>query len=395
MRVCLVYDCLFPHTVGGAERWYRNLAERLAGAGHAVTYLTLTQWEAGGEPDVPGVEVRAVGPRMELYAAGDGRRRIVPPLRFGAGVLAHLARRGGDYDVVHTASFPYFSLLAAGLLRPLHGYRLVVDWHEVWSRDYWREYLGPAAGAVGYGVQRVCARIGQEAFCFSRLHAARLRAEGLRGPVTVLEGEYTGSLETPTAEDARRPPVAVFAGRLIPEKRAPLAVAAMAAAARRVPGLTGVVYGDGPDRAATARAAAGGPADGGPPAITLAGFVPSAEIDRALREALCLVVTSRREGYGLVVVEAAARATPSIVVAGPDNAATELIEHGVNGLIVDAAEPEAVAAAIVAVHRAGRALRESTAAWFAAHATRLSLAASLERVLAAYATPGRPPSTRA
>jgi hypothetical protein len=30
MRICVVYDCLFPHTIGGAERWYRNLAERRA-----------------------------------------------------------------------------------------------------------------------------------------------------------------------------------------------------------------------------------------------------------------------------------------------------------------------------------------------------------------------------
>ena len=30
LRICVIYDCLFPHTVGGAERWYRNLAERLA-----------------------------------------------------------------------------------------------------------------------------------------------------------------------------------------------------------------------------------------------------------------------------------------------------------------------------------------------------------------------------
>ena len=50
VRVCLVYDCLFPHTVGGAERWYRTLAERLAAAGHEVTYLTLRQWERGEEP---------------------------------------------------------------------------------------------------------------------------------------------------------------------------------------------------------------------------------------------------------------------------------------------------------------------------------------------------------
>ena len=37
MRVCLVYDCLFPHTVGGAERWYRDLAERLAADARDIT----------------------------------------------------------------------------------------------------------------------------------------------------------------------------------------------------------------------------------------------------------------------------------------------------------------------------------------------------------------------
>src|SRR4051812_33372290 len=113
LRVCLVYDCLFPHTVGGAERWYRNVGERLAAEGHDVTYLTLRQWPRGTDPGVPGVHVVAVGPRIGLYTAS-GRRRIGPPLVFGFGVLAHLARRGGRYDVVHTASFPYFGLLAAG-----------------------------------------------------------------------------------------------------------------------------------------------------------------------------------------------------------------------------------------------------------------------------------------
>src|ERR687886_2522548 len=91
LRVCLVYDCLFPHTVGGAERWYRNLAERLARAGHDVTYLTLRQWDRAERPHVCGVDVVAVGPRMQLYARG--RRRLVPPLVFGLGVLAHLVFR--------------------------------------------------------------------------------------------------------------------------------------------------------------------------------------------------------------------------------------------------------------------------------------------------------------
>src|SRR3954466_2842739 len=141
MRICIAYDCLFPHTVGGAERWYRNLAERLAREGHEVTFVTRRQWPRGERPRVPGVTVRAVMPNMPLYVRS-GRRSVLEPVVFGLGVLAHLLVRGRRYDVVHTASFPYFHLLAAAAARPLGGYRLVVDWHEVWTRTYWREYLG-------------------------------------------------------------------------------------------------------------------------------------------------------------------------------------------------------------------------------------------------------------
>src|SRR5437773_407331 len=84
MRICLVYDCLYPHTIGGAERWYRDLAARLSREGHEVTYVTLRQWERGEDVSFAGVRVVTVGPRMPLYAGG--RRRILPPLVFGAGV---------------------------------------------------------------------------------------------------------------------------------------------------------------------------------------------------------------------------------------------------------------------------------------------------------------------
>jgi glycosyltransferase involved in cell wall biosynthesis len=390
MRVCLVYDCLFPYTVGGAERWYRNLAERLAAEGHEVTYLTLRQWERGEEPRIEGVRVVAVGPRMALYTA-DGRRRIAPPLVFGAGVGWHLLRHGRRYETVHTCSFPYFSLLAAAAVRPRGGYGLVVDWHEVWSRAYWREYLGGLGGAVGYAVQLLCARLPQRAFCFSRLHAQRLREEGLRGEPTVLEGEYAGSLEAPPARAAE--PVVVFAGRLIPEKRAPLAVAAFALAARRIeqegpPGdgppkkaLRGEFYGDGPEREALQRAIT----EHGVQGIASApGFVEAPVLDAALTRAECMLSTSKREGYGMVVVEASAHATPSVVVAGEDNAAVELVQEGVNGFVAASAEPEVVAEAVVRVHEAGMALRESTARWFAENAQRLSLESSLRTVLGSY-----------
>jgi len=176
-------------------------------------------------------------------------------------------------------------------------------------------------------------------------------------------------------------PLVVFAARMIPEKRAPAVVPAVALAAERVPGLHGLIFGDGPDReevlAAISRLR-------DPGILSAPGFVASEEVDAALARACCLLLPSRREGYGLVVVEASAAGTPSILVRGPDNAAVELVEEGVNGIVAESAEPAELAAAIVAVVAAGPAMRASTSAWFARNAQRLSIERSLATVLESY-----------
>lgn len=383
MRICLIYDCLFPHTVGGAERWYRSLAERLAQDGHEVTYLTMRQWDCGEKPEVRGVTVKVVGPRMQLYD-GPGHRRILPPLIFGAGVLWHLLRFGRRYEVIHTCSFPYFSLLAAALLAPLRGYRLGVDWFEVWSRNYWREYLGRWAGDVGWLVQRLCARVPQHAFCFSRLYARRLREEGLDGEITMLAGAYDGPREPIPSQAAE--PLVLFAGRHIPEKRVPSIVPAVATLKMRLPDVRAVILGDGPERAEVQRRVL---QLGLEDIVAVPGFVPTEVVEQTMERALCMLLPSSREGYGLVVVEAAARGTPTVVVAGEDNAAVELITEGENGFIAASDSPADLANAIWAVHEAGPALRRTTQEWFANNVERMSLRRSLEIVLASYAAADR------
>jgi glycosyltransferase involved in cell wall biosynthesis len=336
----------------------------------------MRQWPHGETPRIENVEVIAVGPRMSLYT--NGRRRILPPLVYGAGVFFHLLRCGKRYDAVHTASFPYFSLLAAAALRRIQRFRLVVDWVELWTRDYWREYLG-RAGAMGWWVQRLCARTRHVAFAFSRLHAERLRDVGFQGEVTLLEGLYAGGPESSPAEAAE--PVIVFAGRHIPEKRVPALLPAFARAREQIPELRCEIFGDGPDRAELLQRIETSGLDG---AVEAPGFVPAERVEEALRRALCLVLPSRREGYGLAVVEAAALGTPSVVVRDPDNAAVDLVEDGANGVVAASAGPDDLAAAILRIAEEGAKLRASTRDWYRRNEKRLSIDTSLERVLAAY-----------
>lgn len=381
MRVCLVYDCLYPYTVGGAERWLRTLAGELAAQGHDVTYLTRRQWDEGEVPQIDGVHVVAVSPGGPLYT-DDGRRRIGPPLRFGLGVFLYLLRNRGRYDVIHSIAFPYFSLFAARAAAPRT--ELWVDWFEVWTRDYWNEYLGRVGGFIGWAVQRLCVRLTRRAFVFSDLHAQRLREEGLRGEPVELSGLYAGPAVPELAPAVERDPLVLFAGRHIPEKRADVVPAAVAGARSEIPQLRGLILGDGPERPRVLEAIR---AAGASEFVDAPGFVSAEEVRAAFARASCHVLPSTREGYGLVVIEAAAAGTPSVAVAGPDNAAAELIEEGVNGYV--AASVDDLPRAIARVHEGGADLRRRTAEWFAANAKSLSAAESAKQIAAQYTEAAR------
>jgi glycosyltransferase involved in cell wall biosynthesis len=378
LRICIVYDCLYPWTIGGAEHWYRSLAEGLAKTGHEVTYLTLRQWRSDYSPRLPGVRVVPVGPPMPLYA--NGRRRLLPPLRFGLGVLLHLGRFGRNYDVVHTASFPYFSLLAAGTLRRAMGYALVADWWEVWTDAFWQAYLGRIGGRVGACVQRSCARLSHRARAASAMQANRLSGLGHKGDVEVVPGVWPGA-ELAGGGVMTPDPVVVYLGRLVPDKRVEAIPAALAVARQAIPELRALVFGDGPSRSRVMHMA---DACGVRDVVEMPGFVDDQRLDEALRRALCLVLPSRREGFGLAVLDAVSRGVPVVTVRDPDNAATELVIPGVNGAIADGPTPSQLAAAIVEVAQMGAALRHATSAWWSANAIRFRAETGIASVISCY-----------
>jgi glycosyltransferase involved in cell wall biosynthesis len=200
----------------------------------------------------------------------------------------------------------------------------------------------------------------------------------------LLPGLYSGPTEAVATLVPPSEPRVLFVGRHIAEKRVHLIPQAVAAARADLPTLRATILGDGPERPGVLgeieRLGLAG-------VIDAPGFTSDAEMNAALHSSTCLLLPSMREGYGLIVVEAAAAGTPVVVVAGSDNAAVELIEPGVNGFVAADAEPVTVAAALANVHHGGRRLRESTAHWFAQHAEQLSASTSARAILAAYAEP--------
>jgi glycosyltransferase involved in cell wall biosynthesis len=384
LRIALVYDRLYPQNIGGLERYYDALARGLAGS-NSVSYIT-REVEEEDPPGFRPYRVIPVAPNSPFYSAR-GNRRIWPTLRFGFGVFVHLLRHGRDYDVVQSASFPFFSVIAARLafaLRRRHRPKLIVDWLEVWPPEYWTAYTGAVFGRIGYAIQQACMRAPDQGVTYSAMHEARLGAH--RAPILRLTGL---AVEMPEADDSSPAPDAapnvVFAGRHIPEKQASL-IPAVIEEARRLDGsIEATIIGDGPERAEIAETIA---ERGLESAVRLPGFVSDEELNQALQSASCLLLPSLREGYGLIVIEAAAYGTPCVTIDAPDNAAKELIASGVNGFVVADWTPKNLAAAVAEVVARGPQLRESTLGWYRDRWHELSVQSSVERLEEAYESLG-------
>jgi glycosyltransferase involved in cell wall biosynthesis len=86
----------------------------------------------------------------------------------------------------------------------------------------------------------------------------------------------------------------------------------------------------------------------------------------------------------MVVIEALSQGTPAVVVAGPDNAATDFITEGENGFIAASAEPEEIGAAIAKCVDGGDELRASAWQWYEEHRKELSIDDSLAKIAAKY-----------
>ncbi|NKY10647.1 glycosyltransferase [Cellulomonas hominis] len=359
MRIAVAFDCFFPLSTGGGERQYRLFAESFRAAGWEVDYLTRRQWP-GAAPQDPAMLVVPVSGRGDLYDSS-GARRLWPAVTYAWGLGRHLLRTRGRYDAVLVSALPVLNVLAARLALLGSRTAFCADFLEVWTPQQWRQYSGRVVGSVAALLQRVAVRVSPMVSAHSGMNGARLADEGARRPPVVSPGLIHGVGTARFAAAATRPPTVVYVGRHIPDKQVEAIPAAVAHARRSVPDLRAVVLGDGQQRRAVRDEVA---RLGLEDVVSLPGFVAQEVLDEALRDAAVLVNPSRREGYGLVVVEACAVGTPVVLVRAPDNAAVELVEEGVNGFVADSVEPTVLGDAIVAAVEAGPALRASARAWF-------------------------------
>lgn len=340
LRLALVYDCLYPQTIGGVEHRNAQLAAALAARGHRVTLAGLGETE----PPRPEVEVLSLGPRL----AANVRRGGADAARFGLAVARLPVER---FDVVEAANIPFTHVLPLALRCRAARVPLLVTWHEVWG-EYWRTFLGGApAWRLGLAGEWLAAQVGDEVTAVSELTARRLAFLRRGGRVEVIPNGVPFALVSNAsrrAEGGACGPPLVSAGRLLAHKRIDLLLVAVARLATEFRGPLLTLIGDGPERETLERQAARlGLMD----RVHFTGKLASShEVWRQLGEATIAVQPSAREGFGIFPLEAMAAGLPVVYCDSPNSAVRELVRDGHEG-VATAENSGALASALRALLR--------------------------------------------
>jgi glycosyltransferase involved in cell wall biosynthesis len=294
----------------------------------------------------------------------------VPVLRQAwAPLAARHALAGRRVDVVHAHSGEDLAVLPlARIAASRHGSPLVATVH-LSVRHTLRPTTprGIMLRAAGGTAERWLLPTADAVIALTPSAARLLRQDGIpAGRVHVIPPGYDPALFAAAAADPfpglPRPRVA-YLGRLAPQKD----VGTLLEAFARLPADAQLlVVGDGPDRPALQRRAQPFGSR-----VHFTGFVPHAQVPAILRHVDLLVLPSLYEDLSSALIEAMAAGLP--VVATRVGGTADLVDDGVNGLLVAPGDPAALAAAI------SRVLPDP------AMAARLSSAA--RRTAAAYAWP--------
>ncbi len=296
---------------GGSEVYVENVATALASAGHDVTILCAAHENAPADEVVDGVRFMRRGSKLGVY-----------PHIF----IRQLLRRLGHFDVIVDVQngIPFGSTLTGRT-------PVVVLVHHV-HREQWPVVYGPVRARIGWALEsRVAPWVYRRSRYVAVSQATRRELVELGVDDRRIEVVHNG-VERPVrdAEPADHPRILVL-GRLVPHKRVEHVLAAAAVLLPDHPDLRVAVVGDGwwaPELAAEAERL------GVTDLVEFVGFADEETKHLELSRAWVLALPSLKEGWGLVVMEAAGYAVPSVGYAAAGGVAESIVDD-VTGLLAE------------------------------------------------------------
>jgi glycosyltransferase involved in cell wall biosynthesis len=316
---------------GGAEVVSRQLTRRLAADGHKVTLLTCGYANASREETIDGVRIIRVG-----------SNRYTHPMQACAHYLLRL-RNKFDIVIEEVNAAPYFSVFFGKQAKRFLFY------HHL-EREVWLHEAPPPVSYLGYYLlepvaTKLLSRSKVPLITISESTKQDMARYGFHPDRTHIISEGIELEPIPRLDGTTKypRPTLLSLGAMRAMKRTLDQVKAFEIAKKALPDLELKIAGDasGPYGQQVLDYIQASPYRGD---ITYLGRVSNEHRLELMRRAHLIGVTSIKEGWGLIVTEAASQGTPSVAYDVPG--LRDSVRHGETGLITNES-PAALAGGIV------------------------------------------------
>jgi glycosyltransferase involved in cell wall biosynthesis len=297
---------------GGAERALEEVAEGLAELGAQVTVFSAAHAGAPPEDEIRGVRYVRDGTKLTVYLRGMRALR--------RGDLGH-----PDLVVDVQNGLPFFTRLVTR--KPV-----IVLVHHV-HREQWPVVYPGTMGKVGWWIERRLAPLLYRRCQYvtgSRATRDELAALGVSKRRIAVVHYGTDRQVAGRVGKTDHPSICVV-GRLVPHKQVEHAIDAVVELRKEIPGLTLTIVGSGWWEHVLHEYAAIHDSDG---AVTFLGQVDDTTKEQVYEQSWVLALPSLKEGWGLVVGEAALAGTPTVAYASAGGT-RESVRDGRTGLLVE------------------------------------------------------------
>ncbi|HWC57926.1 MAG TPA: glycosyltransferase family 4 protein [Candidatus Paceibacterota bacterium] len=326
-KIAIVSDAVYPHNKGGKEKRLHDITTRLVRDGYDVTIYCMQWWEGPKTVVHEGVKFCAISPLYPLYN-GD-RRSIREAILFALHCFKLLTK---SFDVIDVDHIPHLSILTIKIVCLLRRKKMIATWHEVWGKEYWKEYLGGWKATIAYLVEWLSVQLPTTIIAVSDHTAKSLeKLLGSRKKIVTIPNGLQLSVLRKSPHAALQSDI-IFAGRLLFHKNVDVLLRAIKILKEKIPTISAVIVGDGPEKVSLEQLAKDLAIEQN---VIFLGFVErDIDLYGLMKSSKVFVLPSVREGFGIVTIEANACGLPVVTTNHKDNATKDLIEEGVNGYVV-------------------------------------------------------------
>jgi len=336
-RIALISSSFHPYP-GGVEEHVRNVARELLALGHEVAVWTVDRGEHLGRAVVDGVEVRYLPAPLPAARPGPALRFLRDlPVAWSAWMRAF---RDFRPDVLNVQCFGPNGAYAL-LLHHRTRVPLVVSSHgETLADAHLFDDSLILSRALSASLRRAALVTGCSNVVLEDLRSRFGARDGQVIPNGVDLDEAGRVAMGREGVPPASVPTVLAVGRIVPVKGFDLLIEAFAQVPTTVPARL-VVVGDGPEvRVLEELVVTHGLAD----RVLLAGHLDRPALLASMDSADLVVVPSRFEAFGIVILEAWRAGRP--VVATNRGGPAEIVTDGVDGLLVDPEDVEGLAGAM-------------------------------------------------